>query len=100
MVSLYADAGLNWFAPLPGRPDDVAGIAVSYTQFGSAFRQSTGTDGVGAHETTVELTYQAKINRWLTMQADAQVLFNPAVNPKSGSREAACVLGMRAVINF
>lgn len=100
MLSLYADAGFNWFAPLPGRRDDVAGLAVSYTKFGNAFRQSTGLDGVAADETTLELTYQAEINRWLTMQADAQFLFNPAVNPNSNSRQTATVLGLRAVINF
>ena len=25
----YADAGFNWFAPFPGRADDIAGLAVS-----------------------------------------------------------------------
>lgn len=29
MVNLYADAGLNWFAPLTWRPEDIAGVAVS-----------------------------------------------------------------------
>lgn len=100
MVSLYADAGLNWFAPLPGRADDVAGVAVSYTQFGRAFRNSTGPNGVAADETTLEFTYKAQVTRWLTMQADAQILFNPAVNPNSSSRETAVVVGLRAEAGF
>ena len=100
MVAWYADAGLNWFAPLPGRSDDVAGVAVSHTRFGEAFRQSTSPDGMAADETTVELTYKAQVTRWLAMQADVQFLFNPAVNPRSNSRETATVLGLRAEITF
>lgn len=99
-VSLYADAGVNWFAPLPVRPDDVAGVAVSYTKFGESFRQSTGPNGIAADETTLEFTYKAQITRWLTMQADTQLLFNPAVNSGSNTRETAVVLGMRAVVTF
>lgn len=100
MVGLYADGGLNWFAPLACRPDDTAGIAVSYTKFGDAFRTSTGPDGIAADETTLELTYKASVTRWLTMQADAQLLFNPAVNPSTNTRETAVVFGLRAQISF
>lgn len=34
------------------------------------------------------------------MQADVQLLFNPAVNSSSNSRETATVLGLRAEITF
>jgi porin len=100
MIALYADAGLVWFGPLPGREEDVAGIAVSYTKFGRDFRQATGPDGVAANETVLELTYQARVTHWLTLQADAQFLFNPSVNPDSGTREIATVLGLRTQISF
>jgi porin len=100
IVSVYADAGLNWFAPLPGRKDDIAGVAFSLTRFSDNYRRFTGADGVAAAESTLELTYQARLTRWLTLQADTQCLFNPAVNPDSHSRETAFVLGMRAVIRF
>ena len=100
MVSLYADVGLNWFAPLPMRPDDMGGVAVSYTKFGQAFRDSTGLNTIAADETTLEFTYKAQMTRWFTLQADTQILFNPAVNPNSGTRETAVVFGMRAVVTF
>jgi porin len=100
MVPLYADAGLNWFAPCSCRPHDVAGMAVSYTHFGDDFRRSTGPDGVAEEVTTVELTYKAQLTGWLALQADAQFVFNPAVNPDSGSRETATVLGLRAEVSF
>jgi porin len=100
LVAAYADAGLNWFAPFPSRADDVAGIGVSCTGFSSAYRESTGPTGVAATETTLELTYKAQITRWMILQADAQFLFNPAVNPESGTRETATVLGLSAQITF
>lgn len=100
VVAAYADAGLNWFAPLPSRPDDAAGVAVSYTRFGSTFQASAGPDGVASTETTLELTYKAQVTRWMALQADVQFLFNPAVNPGSGSRETATVLGLRAEITL
>lgn len=100
IVSAYTDAGLNWFGPLPGRLNDVAGAAVSYTRFGEDFRRSTSPGSVAADETTLELTYRAQLTRWFSIQADTQLLFNPAVSPKSGSRETAVVLGLRAQIAF
>jgi porin len=100
MVAAYVDGGLNWFGPLPGRRDDFAGAAVSYTQFGDDYRGSTGPDGVASGETTLELTYQAQVTRWMAPQADLQFLFNPAVNPSSGTRETAVILGLRAVARF
>ncbi|HWI56008.1 MAG TPA: carbohydrate porin, partial [Bacillota bacterium] len=100
MVGAYADAGLNWFGPLPGRADDVAGLAVSYTRFGRDFRLSTGPNGVAAEETTLEIAYKAQLARGLSLQADMQFLFNPAVRPDSGTRVTATVLGLRARIVF
>ena len=100
MVAAYVDGGLNWSAPLPGRPHDVAGVGVSYTRFGGDFQASTGPDGVASAETTIELTYKAQMTRWLALQADLQFLFNPAVNPSSGTRETATILGLRAEMAF
>lgn len=76
------------------------GLAVSSTRFGDGFRQRTGPGGFPEDETTLELTYRAQVTRWLALQADAQLLFNPATNPDSGSRETAVVLGLRAQVSF
>jgi porin len=100
MVAAYADAGLNWFAPWPGRVHDVAGLALSCTGFGDDFRRSSVSEGAAATETTLELTYKAQATRWMALQADAQFLFNPSTNPESGQRETAVVVGMGAEINF
>lgn len=99
-VSVYADMGLNWFAPWPGRKDDVAGAAFSWMKYGDAFRQSSGPGGLAESESTLELTYRLQINRWAAVQADMQFLFNPALNSTSDARETATVLGLQAIINF
>lgn len=97
IVTAYADAGLNWFAPLAGRPDDIAGAAVSCTKFARAFRSVSST---AATETTVELTYKAQLTPRLAMQADAQFLFHPLGNSASGSGGTTTVLGLRAKVAF
>jgi len=100
LVAGYTDAGLNWFGPLPGRAEDIAGIGVGITRFGREYCKTTGPAGVATGENTVELAYKAQITRWLSLQADVQWLFNPALSPLSGSRETATVIGMRAQLSF
>lgn len=100
MVAWYVDAGLNWFGPVPCRPDDTAGVAISHTHFGSDYRRWTGPEGVDKGETTLELTYRAKVTSWMALQADIQLLFDPLPNSRSGSRATATVLGLRAELTF
>ncbi|MDE3084013.1 MAG: carbohydrate porin [Verrucomicrobiota bacterium] len=97
VAATYVDSGFNWFGPLPGRPEDVAGAGISSTRFGRHFRTVAG---VATSETTTEFTYKAKLTRWFTIQADMQFLFHLAPNPRSGTRETATVLGLRTVITF
>ncbi len=93
VVHRYADAGLNWFAPLPGRADDIAGIAVSYTEYGRAFRRND--EALAAAETAVELTYRAQISKSFALQGFVQRHFNPLPRD-DGRRHSATVLGLRA----
>ncbi len=97
VVHRYADAGLNWFAPLPGRPDDIAGLAVSYTEYGRHFRRSDTT--LAAAETAIEISYRAQLTGSFTLQAIVQRHFNPL--PRAdGRRHPATVLGLRAAWNY
>ena len=93
VVHRYADAGLNWFAPLPSRADDIAGIAISYTEFGREYRRTD--QALAAAETALELTYRAKVTEHLALQAIVQRLFNPRP-ADDGHRHPATVLGLRA----
>lgn len=100
VVSSYADAGLNWFGPIPGREADVAGVAVACTHFGRDFRRASGGEAPAGTETTLELTYRAQLTSWWAVQADAQWLFDPARNTDSSARETATVVGLRTELAF
>ncbi len=93
VVHLYADAGLNWFAPLPARPDDALGLAVSYNEYGAPYRRLA--PDLAAAETAIELTYRARLTRRLALQAFLQRHFNP-LPAADGRRHAATVCGCRA----
>ncbi len=93
----YGDTGVNWFGPVRSRPDDVAGSAISFTRFGSDYR---ALNDRAATETTVELTYQARLSARIVAQADIQFLFSPARHPHSARRETATVVGLRTSVVF
>jgi len=97
VVARYADAGLNWFGPIPGRADDIAGLAVSYTEYGDAYRRLD--PALAAAETAVELTYRAQLTEHLALQAIVQRLFNP-LPADDARRHDATVLGLRAEVTF
>lgn len=94
VVHRYADTGLNWFAPLPCRACDIAGIAISYTEYGSQFRLRD--PALAAAETALELTYRAQLTKPFSVQAIVQRHFNPAPRQDDGRRHTATVLGLRA----
>jgi porin len=96
--SSYTDAGLNWFGPLPGRPDDVAGVALAYAGYSRDF--TAANPGTQAATTLIEVTYRAQITPWFALQPDMQVIFNPEINPNSGVRETALIFGVRGEITF
>ena len=87
---------MNYFGPF-GRADDAAGIAVSYNRFTNAFVQGAlaADEKVSKHEPILELTYQAVLTPWLTLQPDLQFIFDSMF-----SRRNAYVIIMQAEINF
>ncbi len=95
VVARYVDAGLNWFAPIPDRADDVAGLAVSYTEYGDAYRRRD--PALAAAETALELTYRAQLTEHLALQAIVQRHFNP-LPADDGRRHPATVLALRAEV--
>jgi porin len=77
------------------------GAALLYTGFSPDFTRSAfNPNGPGvttAAENVLEFTYQAVLTPWLTVQPDAQVVFNPA---NAHTRATAVVLGIRATVTF
>lgn len=98
-LNFYFDTGLTYTGLLPGRDQDVLGLAFACAQLGNVARDqlvSTGSHGVGA-EMVLELTYQAQITPWLVLQPDLQYIINPG---GSQNLNNALIIGGRAAITF
>lgn len=112
LSNLFIAGGLNWTGSFSGRPNDVAGIAVTFAGIGAAARQFsedvilfTGTSTpYSAGETVIEATYKAPLAPWLNLQPDMQYVVNPGAGiPTAQSAvplKNALVIGTRLTINF
>jgi porin len=98
-IGFYFDTGLTYKALIPTRGDDTLGVAFAYARLSSGARRAAvqdGSVGVGA-EMALEATYQAQINKWLSIQPDLQFIINPGGNEDLGN---AVVIGGRISITF
>ena len=98
-IDWYVDAGLNFQGVIPGRPDDVLGVAFSRSWFSSNYSRSQVAGGSPPYsaETVLEATWQIQIRPWWTLQPDFQYIFNPS--GRQGSADAT-VLGVRVSLAF
>ena len=98
-IGFYFDTGLTYKGLIPSRDDDTIGIAFNYAQLSVGAQQAaiaSGSVGVGA-EMVLEVTYQAQITKWLSMQPDLQFVINPGGNQ---DLKNAVVIGLRTAITF
>jgi porin len=98
LVDFSFNGGMTLAAPLPGRDNDNTGIDFGVGHVGSR---------AGAHgtETLIELTYQAQVTPWLTLQPDLQYVANPGAgvaDPDAPVRNLRneVVAGVRVVGTF
>jgi porin len=96
-VHYYAQAGVNVTGLLPPRPKDTLGLGATYTGISDDFVQANRAAGtpVTSQEAIIELTYQAVITPFLTLQPDLQLVVDA-----NQSRHNAVVLGVRMVATF
>lgn len=96
VVTFYTDFGLNWEG-VAGRPRDTVGVAYSFTGFGNDYvtAQRAGGNNVTSREAMLELTYQAAITPWWTLQPNVQWVFNP-----HESRDDALIVALRTQLTF
>jgi len=111
LITFYTDGGLLYKGLVPDRPDDKAGVAFAYALIGANAR---GLDAdrrafgdflfpVRSGETMIELTYQAKLKPWWTLQPDLQYIIHPGggvLNPGDGLRPDAWVIALRSALSF
>jgi porin len=113
LVDFFVNAGATWKGAIPGREDDTAGIGVTYARTGSRARgldrdvaRFTGVPfPVRSSEAVLEVTYQAQVTSWLTLQPDFQYVFRPGggipdPNDPTGVIGDAAILGLRGVLVF
>jgi porin len=98
-VDGYFDAGLNFTGFVPGRPMDVAGIAIARSAISKSFSNADELQGNPADtsETVIEATYRINLSPWWSLQPDLQYIVNPS--GVKGSTDAV-VIGMRTTIAF
>jgi carbohydrate-selective porin OprB len=81
-IDFYFDTGLTYKGLIPTRDGDTLGIAIAYAHLSSGVQETEVDESpvsVGA-ETALELTYQAQLTKWLSIQPDLQVIINPGGN--------------------
>lgn len=113
LVNFYAETGFNFSGLVPGRADDVFGIATSFSHISaraSALDRDFAQAGTGTpvrdYEFMTELTYVAQIAPGWTLQPDLQYLVHTGghiqdVNAPPGIPiENTLVLGPRSTTNY
>lgn len=112
LSDLFIAGGVNWNGPIAGRPDDTAGLAVTFAGIGANARSFSDDlvfyRGAGAPyergETVLEATYKAKLAAWLDLQPDMQYVVNPGAGiPTAQSARPLkndLIFDVRATVNF
>jgi len=115
LIDLEVDAGLTSKGLLLGRELDLLGVAVGYVRIGGAARGLAADAGLFTgiqqpardYETVLEVTYQANIAPWWSLQPDLQFLFHPGGHvaapppaPPTQPIPNAFVIGLRSTITF
>lgn len=94
-IGIYLGGGITAAGLVPGRNEDVFGVAVAHARNGYAFRRAK--PGFEHAETAIEVTYLIVPWPWLTLQPNLQYILNPGTNP---SRDAALLVGTRLQLSF
>ncbi|MDO8835339.1 MAG: carbohydrate porin, partial [Vicinamibacterales bacterium] len=92
-VARHLGAGIVAAGLVPGRQDDLAGVAVTSIRFG----ERTDCPTEAGSETNVGAFYKFALTRWLALKPDLQVVFNPAGDT---TRRKAIVSTLRFEVGF
>ncbi len=87
--NFYADFGFNWFAPIPGRDDDVFAVGYSVIE-----NERDARVDYAHYEGALEITYRCQLTPAIAIQPDLQIFTNTA------NESAVYVAGARVEVNF
>jgi porin len=95
----FFGGGLVYTGPFKRRAEDQVGIAFGWAHFGKPYRRAGALKGNPSlnFELSIEGTYRAVVNRWLTLQPDLQYIVNPGAVP---GRRNALLFGLRTQVGF
>ncbi len=98
-VDLDIDGGANFTGLIPGRKDDIAGLALSRSAISRDFSDLSQATGGPAfkYEAVVEATYQVTLAPWWQLQPDLQYIFTAGAQAHSPD---ALVIGLRSTVTF
>jgi len=98
-VDSYLGLGLAYTGLFPGRDEDQLGLGIAVASNGDKYKQSQQDNGslVEGSETTIELSYRARVLPWLAIQPDIRWIKNPGMDP---ALKDATVVGVRTEIVF
>ena len=98
-IDYYVDGGFNFTGFIPGRDNDVAGIAIARSHISQDFSASQVAQGAppSSAETVLEATYKVQLAPWWSVQPDLQYIITPS--GVAGSKNAV-VLGLRTTVAF
>jgi len=108
-LSSFAFAGLVDQGPIPGRPDDSAGLVIAYAGVSDPLRATErlqsarglplegGAPGVQSHETILEARYAIAAAPGVEVMPDVQYLIHPSAAHRYPN---ALALGLRLSANF
>jgi porin len=108
LVSFYVDGGAGIKGLFPGRADDTLSFGVAYEKVSPnaiAADRDAGLPFVRSEEVAFELSYQAQLAPWWTLQPDIQYIVHPGGNVPNPNNLAnpiknATVIGLRSAIKF
>ena len=113
LVTWYFDAGMAYVGLFDNRPQDILGLGFAWAKLtpylNNSIAAQNSLDGTQtplvAPESLIEVTYQAPMSSWLTLQPFFQYAINPggkAPMPNNPNQAIpnATIVGLRANIDF
>ena len=113
LITWYFDTGLAYIGLFDGRPEDIIGLGFAWAKFTPYLNSQISSQNILAGtqtpmataESLIELTYQAPISPWLTLQPFFQYAMNPGgkapmPNNPNQAIPSATVVGLRANVAF